>query len=179
MALVTIDAVVDISRHVVVLEVIRVVAAVTSRALEDRVVIGIDVARRAHPASVAVTGRELGVLRMVERGAGPGCRVVAVLAGGGEELRLRRVAGVCGVVVVGLMAADAGRGQRRVVVVDVAVRAGARRHSVRTSQGEGCVAVIKRRISPDIGVVAQLARRRKSRGRVCRIISAGVVLLMA
>lgn len=39
MTLVTVDAVVDVSRHLIVLEVIWVVASVATRALEDRVVV--------------------------------------------------------------------------------------------------------------------------------------------
>jgi hypothetical protein len=44
MALVAVDAVVDIPRHILVVEVGGVVATVTAGALEDGVVIGIDVA---------------------------------------------------------------------------------------------------------------------------------------
>jgi len=154
MTLVTVDAVVDIPRHVVVLEVVRVIAAMTSSALEDGVVIRIGVARRAHIAGIAVAGRERRVLRVVKGSAAPGCGVVAVLAGRWEELRLCRVPRICGVVVVRLVAADAGRGQRRVIVVDVAVGTNTRRHGVGAGKGEGCGVVIERRISPHRGVVA-------------------------
>lgn len=154
MTLVTVDAVVDIPRHVVVLEVVRVIAAMTSSALEDGVVIRIGVARRAHIAGVAVAGRERRVLCVVKGGAAPGCGVVAVLAGCREELRLCRVTGIRGVVVIRLVAADAGRGQRRVIVVDVAVGTNARGHDMGAGKGEGGVVVIKRRVSPHRGVVA-------------------------
>ena len=130
MALVTVDAVVHIPVHVVVLEIIRVIAAMTSGALEDGVVVRIGVAGRAHIAGIAMAGRESCVLRVIEGRTRPGRRVVAGRAGGREELRLRGVAGVGGVVVIGLMAADTGRGQRRVVAVDVAVGAGPWRHSM-------------------------------------------------
>lgn len=154
MTLVTVDAVVHIPRHIVVLEVLRVVAAMTAGALEDGVVIRICVARRAHVAGIAMAGGERRVLGMVKGGAAPGCGVVAVLAGRGEELRLCRVAGIRGVVVIRLVATDASRGQRRVVVVDVAVATNARRRGVGTGKGEGGVVVIKRRVSPYRGVVA-------------------------
>ena len=132
MTLVAVDAVVDISRHIVVLEVIRVIAAMASRALEDGVIVGVDMAGRAHTAGVAVARRKLRVLRMVKGRPRPSCGVVAILASGREELRLRGVAGVRGVVVVGLVTADAGRGQGRVIAVDVAVGADPRRHCMRT-----------------------------------------------
>ena len=154
MTLVTVDAVVDIARHVVVLEVLGVIAAMTSGALEDGVVVRIGVAGRAHIAGVAMAGRERCVLRVVKGGAAPGCGVVAVLAGRGEELRLCRVARIRGVVVIRLVAADARRGQRGVIVVDVAVGTNARRRGVGAGKGEGCGVVIKGRVSPHRGVVA-------------------------
>ena len=128
MALVTIDTVVDIAADIRVLEIGWVIAAMASGALEDGIVVRIDMARGAHVIRVAMRGRELCVLRVIERGAGPGRGVVAGLARGGKELLLRRVTRVGGVVVVGLMAADAGCRQRRESVVDVAVCAHSRRH---------------------------------------------------
>lgn len=89
MALVTVGAVVDISRHVVVLEVVCVIAAMASGALEDSVIIRTGMACRADIVRIAVCSRELRVLRMVEGRPGPRGRVVAVLTGGREELRLR------------------------------------------------------------------------------------------
>ncbi len=130
MALVTIDTVVDIAANVRVLEISRVIAAMASGALEDGIVVRIDMARRAHAIRVAMGDWELCVLRMIESGAGPGRGVVAGLARGREELLLRRVPRVGGVVVVGLMASDARCRQRRVVVVNVAVRTHSRWHEV-------------------------------------------------
>lgn len=52
--LITVDAVVDISRHVVVVEVIRVVAAMTARALEHGVVIRVDMAGGANVGGAPV-----------------------------------------------------------------------------------------------------------------------------
>jgi hypothetical protein len=75
--------------------------------------------------------REWRVLRVIKRGAGPCGRVVAVLARRREELRLRFVARIRRVVVVGLMAADTRRRQSRVVVVDMTIGAHPRRYKVR------------------------------------------------
>lgn len=123
MALVAVDAVVHVPIHSVVLEVIGVVAAVATRALEYRVVVRIRMAGGANAVCVAMVDRELRVLRVIERRTSPGRRGVASRAGGREELRLRGVAGIRGVVVVRLMAADTGRRQGGVVAVDVAVGA--------------------------------------------------------
>ena len=122
-ALIAVDAVVDIAWNVIVLEVIRIVVAVASRALENGVVGGVRMARGAHVIGVAVVCRELGVLPVIERGTRPCRRVVAGLAGGGEELRLRRVSGIGRVVVIGLVAANASGWQGGVVVVDVTIAA--------------------------------------------------------
>lgn len=130
MALIAINAVVDIAGNVVVLEIVGIVSAMTTGTLEDGVVIGIGMASRAHVVRVAVIRREWRVLRMVKRGARPRRRVVTVLACGRKELRLRLVSRICCVVVVGLVAANAGDGQRRVIVIDVAVGADARRHQM-------------------------------------------------
>ena len=176
--LITVDAVVDVSRNVVVVEVVRVIVAVASRALEYRVVIGIDVAGRAHTVGIAVTGRELRVLRVIERCTSPRGRVVAGLARSREELRLRRMSRTGRVVVIGLMAANARGRQRRVIVVDVAIGAYPRRNGVRARKGEGCVVVIERGIRPDGRVVAEFASCRESGSRMGRIGCARVVLLM-
>jgi len=176
--LVAVDAVVDITRNVVVMEVVGVIAAMASSALENGVVVGVDMARRTHPTGVAMARRELRVLRMIEGRAGP-CRcVVAVLAGSGEELRLCSVTGVRGVVVVGLVTSDACCRQCCVVVVHVAVTANTRRHGMRAGKGEGGVVVVEGRVGPDSGVVTQLASRRESRGCVCGISGAVVIILV-
>jgi len=129
-ALITIDAVVDIPADLRVLEVVGVVAPMAGGALEDGVVIGVGVARRADAVGIAVVHRELRVLRVIERCACPGRGVVTGCTGRREELRLSRVAGVGRVVVVGLVAADAGDWQGCVITVDVAVGAHPRRHCV-------------------------------------------------
>ena len=121
MTLITVDAVVDVTRHPLVTEVGGVVAAMATGALEDRVVIGIYMARGTNIVRVSVIGRELRVLRVVECRTSPGSCVVAALAGGGEELRLRGMARIRAVVVIRLVTADAERWQSRVVTVDVAI----------------------------------------------------------
>ena len=104
---------------------------------------------------------------------------MAVLTCSREELRLRRMAGIGCVGVVGLMATDARGWQRGVVVVDMAVRAHTRRHQVRTSKRERSVVVIERGVCPDDGVVAEFTGSRESGRRVRRIVRGRVILLMA
>jgi len=72
MALVAIDAVVDVSRHTLVMEVGGIVPAMASRTLENRIVVGIRVAGRAHIIGAAVIGGESRVLRVIEGGPSPG-----------------------------------------------------------------------------------------------------------
>jgi hypothetical protein len=128
--LVTVGAVVHIPGHTRVLEVARVIAPMAIRTLEHRIVIRVRVTCRADPVGVAMGNREYCVLRVIEGCTRPRGRGVAGRARSREELRLRRVAGVGGVVVVGLMASDAGRRQRRVVAIHVTVGAYPRWHGV-------------------------------------------------
>ena len=179
MALVTIDAVVHISVYVRVAEVSGVVAAMTARTLEYGVVIRIRMARGANTVSVAMVDRESRVLRVIERRTRPGGRVMARRAGSREELRLRCMAGIGGVVVIGLMAADTSRRQRGVVAIDVTVGAYPRRCLVRAGQGECRVVVIERGVCPDNRVMAEFAGCRESSRRVRRIGGTRVILLVA
>ena len=179
MALVTIDAVVHVAVHVGVAKVRGVVAAMASRALEDGVVARTGVAGGAQAIGIAVVNGERRVLRMVESGPGPAARVVAVLAGGGEELRLRRVARIRRVVVVGLVTSDARGWQRRVIVVHVAIGALPRGHGVQAGQGKCGVVVVEGGIGPDRRVVADFASSREARCSMSRIVRARVILLMA
>ena len=146
MALITINAVVDIPTYSFVVEIGRVITAMATGALKYRIVVRINVARGADVIRIAVIRRELRVLRVIERGPGPRRRVVAGRARCREELRLRFVAWVRRVVVVRLMAANAGDGQRRVIVVDVAVHANPWRHQVRARQRECGVVVVESRV---------------------------------
>ena len=177
---IAVDAVVDIPVHVRVMEIRRVIAAMATGALEHGVVIRTGVAREANAVRAAVVDRERRVLRVVERGRGaPGRRGVTGRARGREELRLRRVAWIGAVVVIGLMAADASGRQCRVVAVDVAKRAS--RGRMGAGQREWCVVVIERRIRPQHSVVAQFARRREARvwHRRSGIVEIGLVAVNA
>jgi len=109
MALVTVDAVVNIPVHVLVMEVGGVVVAMTSRALEDRVVTTINVARGALAVCVAMTGGKSRVIGMRERATGPIGSAHAVtrpaLCNREErDVRGRGMGWVGGPVVVALMA---------------------------------------------------------------------------
>ncbi len=144
MTLITVNAVVHIPGHVLVLEVRRIVIPMASGALENGVIVRVRVACRANVVGIPVTRWERRVLRVVEGRSRPGRRVVAVLARGREELRLRRVSGIGCVVVIRLVAPDTRRRQRRVIVVHVAVGADARRNGVRSRQRKRGVVVIER-----------------------------------
>ena len=133
----------------------------------------------AYVVSVPVAGWELRVLAVIERRSRPGGCGVASLARSREELLLRTVARVCGVVVIGLMAADACDGQSRVIAVHVAVRALARWHCVVSRQRECRVGVIKGGVGPDRGVMAQLTRGGESRRSMGGIVRARIIFLMA
>ena len=75
----------------------------------------------AHAIRVAVRDREARVICMRELRGRPSRSRVASRGTScrREERRLRRVPGICRVVVIGLVAADAGERQSRVVVVHV------------------------------------------------------------
>jgi hypothetical protein len=116
---------------------------------------------------------------MIERRPGPCGRIVAVLAGGGKELLLRRMARIGSVVVIGLVAADTCSRQGRVIVVDVAIRALAGRHYVRSRQRECRSVVIERGIGPDRGAVTEFARSGEAGCSMGRIRGACVIFLVA
>ena len=77
------------------------------------------------------------------------------------------------------MARYAGRVRARqiVVVVDVAIGAGARWHSVRVGQGKSRRGVIELAIGPDHGVVAAFARGGEAQLRVVNRGGRAVVIL--
>ena len=77
------------------------------------------------------------------------------------------------------MARHAGRARQVVVIVDVAIRAGARRHRVRTRQGESGGAVVEGRARPVCRAVALIAGLREVGRHVVRIGRALVILQMA
>jgi len=116
---------------------------------------------------------------VIERGARPCRRGVAGLARSRKELGLRRMTRIRRVVVVRLVAANARRGQGRVIVVDVAIAALARWDSVQAGQGKCGVGVIECGIGPDSRVMTDLTGCGEARCRMRWIVRAGVILLMA
>jgi len=119
-------------------------------------------------------GKRKSGLRMIKLAIRPLDGIVAVPAGGREAGVRHRTLGI---VVVGLVAADAGRWQRGVVVVDMAIGAGPRGYGVGSGQRERCVVVIEGRIRPLHRVMAKLASGREARVRhgTVRIVEIGLV----
>ena len=176
MALVAVHAVVHISLYALMILVgLRFRMAIG--ALENRVVIRICMTRRAHPIGIAVINGELRVLRMIKRRVQPVRGAMAILTSGREKLRLRRVSRIRRIVVIRLVTANTRRRQRLVIVVDVAVDAGAWWHGVRSGQRKLRLVVIERRIRPGDRVMAQLASRREAgmRHRAVRVLEIGLV----
>lgn len=157
-ALVAVHAVVHIPLHATMV-LVRLRLRMAIRALENRVVIRIRMARRAHSIGIAMVDRELCVLRVIKRRVLPVRRVVTVLACCREELRLGRVPRIRRVVVIRLVTANTGRRERLVIIVDVAVQADSWRHGVRSGQRELRLIVVERGVGPRDRVVTKLARR--------------------
>ena len=156
MALVAVHAVIDVSTNTLMVP-IGLALGVAVRALENRIVIRVRVARRTHPVGIAVTDRKRRILRVIERSVQPVRGAVTTLARRREELRLRRVSGIGRVLVVGLVATDAGRRQRREIVINVTVRAKNLRMLTRQRETR----VIERAMRPQHCVVAQLTLQRE------------------
>jgi len=166
-ALVTIHTVVHIASNPLV-PGIRLGLRVAVCTGEDRVVVRIRVAGAAHTVGVAMVQREPGVIELAIR---PLDSVVAGCTGGreigGDVVRIVRI------LVVRFVAAIAVSGQGRVIVVDVAVGASARRYSMRACEREAGLVVVKVGVGPFDRVMADLAGLRKARLHVIRVI--GVV----
>ena len=77
------------------------------------------------------------------------------------------------------MASDAGRAGQVVIVIDVAIGAGARRDRVQAGEREPGGVVIKRGIQPGAGAMALVASLWEVRGDVIRIGRALIALEMA
>ena len=120
--------------------------------------------------------REAGAV-VIERGIKPGAGAVALLAG------LREVR--CDVVGIGCslevleVTGDASRARQVVIVVDVAIGAGARRYGVQAGEGKTSACMVERRVHPVRGVVTLLAGLREVRGDVVGIGCALEVLEVA
>lgn len=128
MTLVAIHAVVDISTNALVV-MIGLGLGMAVRAGKDRVVVGVRMTSRTVSFRSTVVHIPPG---MVELGIGPDVSVVAGLTGS-REARPDMV-GVGGRIVVGGMAREAISVRNVVVIVDVAIGAGARRHRVRSRE---------------------------------------------
>ena len=110
-------------------QVIRLMTAVTVRGQSLVVVVNVAVFACPRGHGVRACQRESGPA-VIEGGVGPLDRVVANLAGL-RKARLHMV-GIVSVVKVSQVAGDAGRVVQLVIIVDVAVAAGARRDRMRT-----------------------------------------------
>jgi hypothetical protein len=148
MAVVAVDAVVDIAIHLRVVKGVRIVPAMfmTSCARELRVVARKQVARRALAIRIAMVDGERCVVRVSEPRCGdPTACAVTILTGCCEDTGIRRrgMRRVAAVVVVGLMASKASGGQCRVIAVRMTVAAVRWRHFVRTGKRECGVVVVK------------------------------------
>ena len=124
------------------------------------VVVVVDVAVRARPWRDGVrSGQRETSLRVIELAIRPLNRVMTLFASGREpRVWYRRFR----IVVVGLVAGNAGRVRDVVVVVDVAVGARPWRNRVGTGQRESGLRVIELGIRPLDCVVALLAGRREA-----------------
>lgn len=170
MALIAVLAVVDIPAYALVL-LVSLCLQVAVRAAEHRIVIRVGVAITANAIGVAMVHREPGV---IELGVSPDLRVMTGVTGGREMSR--HVIRIVGVQVILLVAAVAVRRQARPVVVDVAVRAGTRRHHVRIGQREARLAVVELAIGQGNGVMTELASLRPAHLRMGRIVGIVVIL---
>ena len=115
---------------------------------------------------------------MIEFGIRPVDGVVAGFAGQGQASR-NMVDRLLGVVVVLLVAENARGLSQVVIIVDVAVGAGARRHGVSAGQREPSLGVIESRGLPGAGRVAYFASLREAALHVVRVVGVLEILLMA
>ena len=166
MTLVAIRTVVHIASNTLVFG-IRLGLRVAACTSEDQVVVRIRVASAAHTVGVAMVQREPRVIELAIR---PLDRVVASCTGGremgGDVVRIVRM------LVVPLMAAMAIGGQVFVIVVDVAVGAGARQYGMRACEREAGLAVVEIGVGPFDRVVADLAGLWKASLHMIRVIGA-------
>jgi len=172
MALITIHAVIHIPADVRVMEIGRVPAPMATRALENRVIVRIRVAGRAHTVSVPMGHWEPG---MVERCPRPRSCVVASRAGGRKNGWRRFMNWIRGGVVVCLVATVAGRRKSGVVIIYVTCSAGYGRMESRQRKRRGVV--VKLSVRPQRGVVAELAGCRETYLDVVNRRSCGVVIV--
>jgi hypothetical protein len=134
-----------------------------------QVVVVVDVAVGAQPRRHRVhAGQRESCRGVVEGAIRPQNRVVTAFASRREAGRRMGNRTGC-VVVIGLVAGNTRGARDVVVVINVAIRASARRYRVRTGQRETGVVVVKTRIQPRRSGVALIAGLRKVPGNVVRI----------
>ena len=153
--------------------VVGLVARNAGRVRDVVVVVDVAVGTGSWRNRMRARQRESG-LRVIELAIGPLDRVMALFAGGGEAgVRHRSLR----IVVVGLVARNAGRVRDVVVVVDVAVGTGSWRNRMRARQRESGLRVIELAIGPLDGVMALFAGGREPRVwyRGFRIVVVGLV----
>ena len=139
--------------------VVFLVARVAQRAVQRIVIVDVAIGTEPRRHRVRAGQLEAGG-RVVEGSVRPQDGVVAGLASRRER---------CGdvihrrgrVVVIRLVAGHTGRRRQVVIVVDVAIGAGAGRHRVRTTQREAGSVVIKGCIQPGAGAVTLIASLRE------------------
>ena len=133
-----------------------------------QVVIVVDVAVNASPGRDGVRAREGEVdTAVVEAGRSPACCGVAGIAGLREPAG--NVVGIRGSLEVLQMARHARGVVQGVVIVDMAIGAGARRHRVQASERESGIVVVECGAHPAAGVVTGFASLRESAGNVVGI----------
>jgi len=159
----------EIRRHVVGIGRSLVILQVATHAsCRVQAVVVVDMAVGAGSRWHRVHSRESETgARMIKRRVHPVRGVVARIASL-REVR-RHVVGIGRSLIVLQVATDAGRTGQVVIVVDVAIGAGPRRHRVQTSQREPGAGVIKRGIQPGAGAVARIASLREIRRHVIGI----------
>jgi len=115
---------------------------------------------------------------VIKRGISPQNGVVTGFAGRRE--RGRNVVYRRGrVVVIRLVAGDAGGAGQIVIIVDVTIRAGSRRYGVTAAEWEPGGAVVKRGIEPGAGGMALVTGLREIRADVIGIGRSLIVLQVA
>jgi len=134
--------------------VIRLVARVAQDAGHVVIVVNVTIRTCARRDGVRTSQRESSSA-VIKRGIEPGACAVALVAGLREVrrdvIRIRRSLEVLQVT------AHAGGGVEAVVVVDVAIGAGARRHGVQPGEREAGAGMVERRVQPVGGVVTGVA----------------------
>ena len=146
--------------------VIGLVAGDASRAGQAVIVVDVAIGAQAWRNRVIPGEREPGA-GMVECGIHPVRGVMAAVASL-REIRTD-VVGICRSLVVLQVATHARRGVQAVIVVDVAIGAGPRRHRVQPRERETGAGMVERGIHPVGGVMAGIARLREIRGDVVGI----------